>query len=395
MRMISIAFKDLLITLKDRKAMALIIAMPLVLIFVLGAALSSNFSSGEGIKKFDVAVVDQDGGQFAEEFKSFLKEDGIEKFLVMKEMNFEEAEKKVKSGDIPSMIVIPKDYSKSVQEGKESKLQIYQDPGSEFKNNIVESIVKSYTGVLSSITASSKSADTELKDYKLDGRMVLPEVMKTIASGSETQIKESSLESSNKIVTSMQYYSAAMLVMYVLFVAMIGTTSVIQEREQKTLERLMGTTVSKTSIVSGKLLGLFMLGIVDVSVLIIFTQYIFKADWGNSLLGIIVLSAAMIFAACGLAMFVATVFKTAKGVDSVAPAGIMILSFLGGSMFPIYAMPEALQTVSKVTLNNWALRGYLNLMLNKGFESIVTPALVLTAIGAVLLTAGISRLRLQ
>jgi ABC-2 type transport system permease protein len=395
MRMISIAFKDLLITLKDKKAMAMIILMPLILIFVLGSALSSNFSAGEGIKKFDIALVDQDGGEFAEEFKTFLKEENIQKFIGVQQLDYDEAEEKVKSGELPTMIVLPKGYSKAVKEGSEINIKIVQDPGSNFKNNIVESIVKSYTGVLSSITAASESADSVFKNYNLDGRMILPEVLKAIEANGDSQLKESNLESSNQVVSSMQYYAAAMLVMYVLFVGMIGTTSIIQEREEKTLERLMGTTVSKASIVSGKLLGLFLIGVLDVSVLIAFTKYIYKADWGNSIPGVIVLSAATLLAACGLAMFIATIFKTSKAVDSVVPAGIMVLSFLGGSMFPIYAMPQTLQTVAKITPNNWALRGYINLMLNNGFSSIVTPTLVLTGIGTVLLIAGISRLKLQ
>ena len=395
MRMISIAFKDLLITLKDKKAMAMIIVMPLILIFVLGAALSSSFSTGEGIKKFDIAFVDQDGGEFAEEFKNFLKEDGIQKFIGLQELDYGSAEEKVKSGELAAMLVMPEGYSKAVKEGSATGIRIIQDPGSDFKNKIVESIVKSYTGVLSSITAASESADTIFKNYNLDGRMVLPEVLKVIEANGDAQLKESNLNSSNSIVSSMQYYAAAMLVMYVLFVGMIGTSSIIQEREQKTLERLMGTTVSKASIVSGKLLGLFLIGVVDVAVLIAFTKYIYKADWGNSIPGLIVLSGATLFAACGLAMFIATVFKTSKAVDSVVPAGIMVLSFLGGSMFPIYSMPQTLQTVAKITPNNWALRGYINLMLNNGFSSIVTPTLVLTGIGSVLLIVGISRLKLQ
>jgi ABC-type multidrug transport system permease subunit len=73
----------------------------------------------------------------------------------------------------------------------------------------------------------------------------------------------------------------------------------------------------------------------------------------------------------------------------------MVMSFLGGSMFPIYAMPPALQAVSKITLNNWALRGCLSLMLNNGIGSIVTPLIILCAMGAAFLGAGILRLKFE
>lgn len=395
MRIISIAFKDLLITIKDKKAMAMIVLMPIVLIFVLGMALSSMFSGGGGaIKQFDVALVNKDGGEYAESFKEFLNSEDIKKMVNVIEMDYAEAETKVKKGEIPALILLPEDYSRSVKEGIQAKIQIYKDPGSELKGQVIEGLVKSYTSVGSSVKGAVAAADSVFKEYNLDSSMMIPQVMKVVNDSTTSELKESKEENLQNI-SSMQYYSAAMLVMYILFVGMLGTASIIEEREQKTLLRLMGTTVSKTTILTGKLLGLFILGVLDVSVLILFTKFIFKVNWGSSTLGIIILSAAMIFAASGFAMFIAALFKSSKAVDSATPAIVMIMSFMGGSMFPLMAMPSILQNISKITLNNWALRGYISLMTDGTISSIITPTLVLGAIGIIFLTVGISRLKLQ
>jgi ABC-2 type transport system permease protein len=130
-------------------------------------------------------------------------------------------------------------------------------------------------------------------------------------------------------------------------------------------------------------------------ILILFTHFAFGVDWGNSLGGLIVLSLAMIFAACGFGMFIATIFKSSKAVNSMSPAMVMVMAFIGGSMFPLFALPPVLQTVSKITLNNWALRGYMSIMLGDGINSIITPVIVLCVMGTAFLTAGISRLRLN
>ena len=183
--------------------------------------------------------------------------------------------------------------------------------------------------------------------------------------------------------------------MFIMFVGMIGTSSIIEEREDKTLMRLMGTTVGNKTIILGKLLGLFLLGVLDVTVLIFFTAIVFKVNWGNSIIGLIAISAAMIFAACGFSIFLATIFKTSKAADSTTPVLVMIISFLGGSMFPIYGMPEAMQNISRLTFNNWALRGYIDLMLNNGLAAVTTPIVVLLGFGIVFLSIGISRLRLN
>lgn len=395
MRVIYIALKDLIITVKDKKAMTSIIMMPLILIFVLGMALSSAFKSdGGSIKSFDVAVVDKDGGRFAKEFKQVLETDNIKKLLKVKYLEYDKAADMVKNGELAAMIVIPEGYSESYAKGTQVKLNIYEDPGRSLQAGIVRSIVKSYTSTISSINGSMEAISTVFSEYKFNGSIDVNKIVSVVDENTDKLFKQNSIEE-QKEVSSMQYYSAAMLVMYALFIAMLGTASIIEEREKKTLLRLMTTTVSKRTIILGKLLGLFIIGILDVSVLIIFTKHVFNTDWGNSVAGIIMLSGALLFAVCGMAMFIASIFKTAKAVQGVSSPVVMIMSFLGGSMFPIYAMPDGMQMVSKIVPNNLALRGYISLMLGKGADAVILPSIVLVLFGTIMLTIGIFKLKLD
>lgn len=396
MRVIDIALKDLLIILKDKKALAMIVLMPIALIFVLGMGLSSAFKSdGGGIKQFDVALVDKDGGEEAKQFKDFLNINEIKKLVNVKEMNYDEAIENGKKGKVPAVIVLPEGYSKAIRDGKEIKIHVLEDPGSSLKSNIVKSIVKSYSDMASSISvASPKAAEAVFSAYNFHERIDYTKILSVVNENTSSNFRQENVEG-RKIVSAMQYYSAAMLVMYVLFIALLGTSSIIEEREQKTLLRLMGTTISKRSIITGKLLGLFVICVLDVSVLIVFTKYVFNADWGNSISGIILLSGALLFAACGLAMLIASLFKTTKSVQAVSSPLVMVMSFLGGSMYPIYEMPDAMQTAAKIVPNNWGLKGYISLMLGNGVDSIITNVLVLLAFGLVMLAIGIFKLRLD
>lgn len=397
MKILSIAIKDLIINLKDRKALTLIILMPLALIFVLGFTLSSLFQQGGvSIKKFDAAIVDKDGGEQSKRFKEFLSSDDIKEMVNLKETSEEEGMNKVKSGEIPVLIVIPEGYTEGIKSGEKVEIKMYSDPGSPLSSKIAESLVKSYTGVSSAVTAALGASEEVMMGYGLQGHMLLNEITEVFSSEDNAAEKaETKVLDKKEPLSAIQYYSAGMLVMYILFVGMLGTKSIVEEREQKTLQRLMTTSTSNTVILSGKLLGLLLLGIVDVVVLILFTRLAFNVRWGNSIPGLVLLSLTMVFAASGLSMFIATICRTSKAVDSINPIIIIILSFLGGSMFPIMIMPPILQTIGKIALNNWALRGYLNLMLNNGIASVVTPSIVLTVMGLIFLTLGISRLKLQ
>lgn len=186
-----------------------------------------------------------------------------------------------------------------------------------------------------------------------------------------------------------------MVAMYILFVGMIGTSSIIEERENNTLMRLLTTKASRTDIVLGKFLGIFLIGIMDIAIIILFSKFVFGVTWGNSFGGLLLLSSMLFFAASGLALMIATFFKSSKAVNTLNPVIIMIMGFVGGNMIPVYEMNINFQKVGNFLLNSWGMREYLNLMINNGLKSILLPSIVLFAMGVFFLLIGIPRLRLQ
>jgi ABC-2 type transport system permease protein len=101
-------------------------------------------------------------------------------------------------------------------------------------------------------------------------------------------------------------------------------------------------------------------------------------------------------AAAGLGTFIAALARSPESAEAMAPAVILPMSFLGGSMWPIYVMPPWLDVVSRLTFNRWALDGFLVIMTG-GTDpaAIVRPVLVLLAMAVVFLTIGTRRLRFQ
>ena len=196
-------------------------------------------------------------------------------------------------------------------------------------------------------------------------------------------------------ISAIQYYSAAMAAMYILFVGMIGTSSIIEERENNTLMRLLTTKANRVDIILGKFLGVFLIGILDIGIIILFSKFVFGVTWGNSIGGLLLLSAMLSFAASGLSLMIATLFKSSKAVSTLNPVIVMVMGFIGGNMLPVYKMNTSFQKVGNLLLNSWGMRGYLNLMINNGMESILLPSGVLFGMGVLFLLIGIPRLRLQ
>lgn len=273
-------------------------------------------------------------------------------------------------------------------------LLFFVDEGSPVEGSIVKSILERYINPYNIILAANDSIQKSYTEYQLDAKMVLLDIQDLIQDQDKV-VNDGGFGSSNNTISAMQYYSAAMVSMYVLFVGMFGTTSLLEEKAKGTFKRLLVTNVGRTKILAGKVLGNFILGVMDTTILILFTKFVYHVNWGNSILGVILLTMAMTFAASGFSVFIATLFKSSKTVDIVNPMLILIISFIGGNMYPLYEMSELLRKFSMVLMNNWSLRGYLNLMINNDILSIFTPCLVLVGMGILFLTAGVARLKVE
>jgi ABC-2 type transport system permease protein len=395
LEIIQIAWKDIKILFKDVKALLFIILMPIVIICVLGISLNSIFEKDTAnIQKCQIAILDKDDSDESKEFIDFFQAENVKKYIQIVDDTEEKAKKKIAEGKLSALIIIPEKYGESVSQNKSVNILLYADEGSPVDCSIVKSVLERYINPNNILISSKQAVQDSYDKYELDSKMVLEDIGKLLTD-QEKLIEDGGFGSSKKTLSAMQYYSAAMVSMYILFVGMFGTASLLEEKENGTFRRLLSTGVSRKKMLSGKVLGNFVIGILDTSILILFTKFVYHVDWGRSIGGLILLTVTMAFAASGFAICVATIFQSAKTVDIVNPIIILIMAFIGGNMYPLYEMSEKLRKFSMILMNNWSLRGYLNLMINNGMDSILIPSLILTCMGGLFLAVGIVKLKVE
>jgi ABC-2 type transport system permease protein len=149
-----------------------------------------------------------------------------------------------------------------------------------------------------------------------------------------------------------------MTVMMLLFTLTGCARSLLTERDHGTLRRLMAAPIRPGSILLGKFLMAWLLGLVLVTVLFVFAWLVFKVDILSRWDTLLVISAVTAAACTSFAVAIAAWAKTEKQADGVSTLIILSMSALGGSWFPTMFMPAAAQTVAKFTLTYWSLRGY-------------------------------------
>ncbi len=398
---LNIALKDLKVIFRDRKALAIMLIMPAVIMLILGSALGPMFESTLAIDKFMIAVVDKDEStnsqRFYQEFLRGEMSDMFETYVV----NEEKANEMLKKEIVPSVVVIPEDFGINTSNNSPIQIEVRSSAGEHFKTSIVKAVVEGYANGYSRYNAVSVALEGILKD-KLDmiekpfsglsDRDALMIDLQSKLENSFIDFREDDQEK-NKIVTGMQYYCAGMLVMFVLFGAGMGVKHMAEERESRTLGRLMTTRAGKASVLTGKFLGLMLITLTQALILILFTTLVYRVDWGNSVLGVLFVTISCTFTASGLGMMIAAIAKTLKAADGISQLVVQLFTVLGGGMIPIYVMPDAVKIMAKVTVNWWAVNGYYDLMLGSSFIAVLPYCAVMVLMGIVYLGIGVVRFR--
>ncbi|GAH45036.1 unnamed protein product, partial [marine sediment metagenome] len=208
------------------------------------------------------------------------------------------------------------------------------------------------------------------------------------------QIDKKTEKRMDKNPMAMEYYAVGMGVMYILFATNAGAETIFQERRNKTLERIKVAPVSEREILGGKLFGIFLIALLQFVMIVFFTRIFYRVNWGDSILGIIIMILSSVLAFSGLSTLLASLTKSEEQIGNIGPALAMIFGFMGGGMWPAFAFPDWLNMVSKFTPNRWAIDGFLKLMYQGGgVVSILPEVLVLLVMAAIFFSLGVFRMR--
>jgi ABC-2 type transport system permease protein len=157
------------------------------------------------------------------------------------------------------------------------------------------------------------------------------------------------------------YYAAGLGVMFLLFSSSGASGTLLDEKDNGTLDRLLSTRVSMSELLFGKWFYLTLQGIVQVTVMFLWASVVFHLMLSTPvrLAGTAAMAVTTAAAASAFGLVLATACRTRAQMAGLATIVIMIMSALGGSMVPRFIMPKLMETTALFTFNGWALDGFL------------------------------------
>lgn len=433
MRIVDIVIKDLKIILSDRKATMILIAMPLILIAILGTALKGSFIQ-EGnentikisvVKKYDVSEetnrfidflgnssifknVDKNDINNIETgikdlnvdevfTKDFLQNEEIKKILEYEVTDEETALRQLNSGEVSAVLVLPQDFIFNMSVNfftpfrNKIEIKVIGHPDRYISSQIVEGIMTGFSDRISSIIIG-KNVFLETALEEGIGVDEAYNNMESVIDDISDNLEELSADvayvevEGKKPITGFQYYAVGMATMFILFAAGNGGKLLLDEKKNITYQRMTIGGIQKGKIVFGKFFTVFLLSIIQTGLIIVFTSLIYKVKWGTPIY-VTLITVCTAFSVAGLGMLLAAItFKNNNYKASDVYQAVIIngMSILGGSFIPIDILPKFFQSLSNFTLNGLALKSYLSVMQGGSIGTISSWLLGLIAIGIVL-----------
>lgn len=393
-----IAMKDIRIFLRDIPGLIYLILTPIIVIAIASFALSGIFADDE-VERFSIPLVVEDKGELTNQLVDVLQETSVLKIIKTtkdgKQITRQEAEKLVP--DYKAAIVIPDGFSDNVAQGELAELIVMSDPADRVIPGVVHDILSQYTAKLSMQSVTNEVAIealmniTELSKAVHGVELDPTKEIQSVQEKSEYYVENPPIQVVTNVVkgndearetTPFESNVPGYAVMFVLLGTTAAASSLLDERERGTLGKLQTLPITRMSILSGKMLANFMTALFQMFVLFTVGHFVFQMWLGPSILGLILLIVATAFAATGLAMLIASVCKTRAQASGISLLIVLSMSALGGSWWPLYIVPDWLQTVAHVTLTAWAMSGFNNLLVyGQGFTSILTSITVLFSMG--------------
>lgn len=369
---VTIAAKDLRQRLRDRSAFIVGFLAP----FGLALIMSITFGGGGDDFGFEFAYADADGGEIAAGFVDLLDElEAGGQFTVVDAGDEATARALADDDRVAASFVLPAGMSDAVTAGADAEILVVANPEAAIGTDVAAAIARGYAARVQAVgrsvsAALAAGAEPAGIDALTRRAAATPPA---IVLGSDTA-DEGGFDFAS-------YYAVGIAVFFLFFTVQYGVLGLVEERDNGTLVRLLASPIPPASVVGGKVLAAFVLGVTSMATLIIATTVLLGASWGP-VVPVAILVVLGVLAAMGIVAVVGGFARNSAQAESITSAVAIVLAVFGGSFFPIGFGPAALDAVSRLTPHRWLLDGFRELGAG-GSLGDVTASIVALSIFAV------------
>ncbi|HWQ72241.1 MAG TPA: ABC transporter permease [Desulfitobacteriaceae bacterium] len=347
--------------LRNWKLFLLLIVLPFLNYLIWGYILT-NLDLAPKFEKVKAAYLAADSGPIAQQFEEFLQAKEIQPaFIIQKTDTFADGNRMVKSGQIEDFIFIPDDFSQNLEQGKETRIEIYSNQIDSATRLLVESFINK---VNSSSAINKIGGDSNLREVS-DG------------------IQQIAVSPTGIILKDADKYQFFGLLNMLSFGALLGSFSVINSLKKNILVRFNISPINSFAYVGGQLLGNFISLCPSSIMFIAYMYYVWGAFMQGNILNIF--QAFMLFTIITTALGMIAGYLTRRTGLSVLV--VVCLTGLFASAAIMWALGTAHGFLKGILVLSPQYHTYLIVTdtVFEGFTSRIQASLIALAISATVL----------
>lgn len=357
-RFIGFIKKEFYHIFRDKRSLFILFGMPIAQILLFGFAITNE------INNVDIAILDHSRDTTTEEI---INKISASKYFTIKQMIAREAdiETAFKRGKIKAVLIFQKDFSQKLIKEQKATVQIITDATDPNTSNSITTYI---TAILQSYQQlQNKGIQLEYQIIP-QTRMVYNPELKSV----------------------FMFVPGVMTIILMLVSAMMTSISITREKELGTMEILLVSPLKPYQVIMGKVVPYIFLSIINASVIVLLSIFIFKMPVQGSLFLLGAESVLFIITSLALGILISTISETQQAAMMISLMGLMLpVILLSGFIFPISSMPMVLQVISNIIPAKWFIIIIKGIMLKGvGMEYLWKETLIL--IGMTVFFIGLS-----
>lgn len=368
-RLRAIIRKEILQIRRDPPSLAIALVMPIMMILLFGYAVNTD------IDHLPMAVWDQDRTQHSREIiQQFVHTEYYD--YIYETHGYPELQELIDKGKIKVALVIPADYSTSLDTGREAKLQLLID-GSD--PNAARTALANAQFIV-------QNESTVLQLQKLEKQGLGP---------LEWPMSLESRVLYNPNMESLVFNIPALIGLIMQNVTAILTAfALVREKERGTMEQLVVTPVRPIELIIGKLIPYVGIGMLSFCIVLMTGVVWFGVPVKGSISLLVTLSLLFLITTLAIGMLISTVSKTQLQAMQMSFAFILPSVLLSGFIFPRETMPTFIQWIGGAIPLTYFLEILRGIFL-KGvsLDSLWQETLILSGFTLVICMAAILKFR--
>ncbi|MGA9347399.1 MAG: ABC transporter permease [Anaerolineae bacterium] len=407
MRVIDLALKDLLQVVRDWKSALFLVIMPIVFTFFFG--LIYGGLGGENDPRLPVGLVNHDqAGTLSAGLQNLLEASDAIRPVLLEGDEADKVADSVRDEDLAAAVVVPTGFSEQALAGEEARLTVIVDQSTQAGQTALNAVQAAMTRLLGTVQTAQISAEVyeAQRAFEDEGaRQAYVDEALALASEAWQQplltvaVEQSGATSGNEegaLWNPYAHASAGMIVQFVVFGLNTSAMVLVLERKSRTLQRMLTTPTTRTEVIAGHVLAMFVVVFLQQVLLVAFGQLAFGVGYMREPQASFLMVVTLAFWAASLGLLISAISKGEDQVSMFSMLAMFVFSAMGGAWFPLDITGEAFATIGHLMPTAWAMDGFENIIVRGlGLNSVLLPAGILLAYAVVFFGLAVWRFRFE